>query len=383
MPSSSVVSSKSSIFGGIFTTEPGQRLLTITELLTKRGFEGLYEKCATNLTGNYYQTGLRRVHMWSDNVIDEDIDYVRGRCPDLDETYEACFVNYIAERYTGNQRPTINCPSIHTFVRRYLESVAQQDSITTGDFFATKDPLMRRITCMDATRSALYALVTAESLRIELASEVSARPTTTRQLSETRNVEQYRRTLEEDDVATEVKPEDSVSQVESVRSSRIVPPQRDPTPPRSREPPPPQRDTTPPRTREPPVPSVQRQHSPPPPPPPTAERLQIHSSARDDDDDSRSVTVISTRSARERRDEQRAMSTASSRHYPEEYRTPSRDETIAPSRHDFSIRDDEEEEVHRSRSPRESVASLRTRSVVGSASSSVSIGMKRLKSPRN
>ena len=44
MPSSSVVSTNTSIFGGVFTTEPGQRLLTLTELLAKRGFQGLYDK---------------------------------------------------------------------------------------------------------------------------------------------------------------------------------------------------------------------------------------------------------------------------------------------------------------------------------------------------
>lgn len=355
MPSS-VVSTKSSIFGGIFTTEPGQRLLTISELLTKRGFEGLYEKCSSNVSGTYYQTGLRRVHMWSDNVIDEDIEHVRSRCPDLDETYEACFVNYISERYTGNQRPTINCPPLATFVRRFLESVAQQDSLITGEFFSAKEPLMRRITCMDAARSALYALVTSESLRIELASEVS-HTRTAQTLSNTRNVEQYRRT--DDDAMTEVKPEDSVSQVESVRSSRVV-----------RPPPPTPRvihEDAPSRVQEhecPPAPALTR-------PPPAREPA--------DDDDAKSVTVISTRSAREHRDED-SMSQTPRSHYPEEQRS----YREAPaSRHDFSIRDDEEETTHRSRSPRESVASLRTRSVVGSASSSVSIGMKRLKSPRN
>lgn len=359
MPSS-VVSTKSSIFGGIFTTEPGQRLLTISELLTKRGFEGLYEKCASNISGTYYQTGLRRVHMWSDNVIEEDIEFVRGRCPDLDETYEACFVNYISERYTGNQRPTINCPPLATFVRRFLESVAQQDSLTTGEFFSVKEPLMRRITCMDATRSALYALVTSESLRIELASEVS-NTRTAQTLSNTRNVEQYRRT--DDDSMTEVKPEDSVSQVDSVRSSRIArqpPPSAPPTPRVVHE-------ETPSRVQE-----HERPPSPIPHRPPPREST--------DDDDTRSVTVISTRSARERRDED-AMSQTPRSHYQEEQKSY---REVPASRHDFSIRDDEEEEtLHRSRSPRESVASLRTRSVVGSASSSVSIGMKRLKSPRN
>lgn len=372
MPTSSVISASSSIFGGIFTTEPGQRLLTIAEFLTKRGFEGLYDKCATNVTGAYYQTGLRRVHLWSDNVIEEDIDFVRTRCPDMEETYEACFVNYIAERYSGGQRPTIHCPPIATFVRRFLESVAQQEAVTNGEFFANKDPLMRRITCMDAARSALYALVTSESLRIELASEVShAR----RNLSETRpqDLGTYQRAQQprarDYDASTDVKPEDSVSQVESVRSSRAPPPQ-----PSSR----------------------------PPPPPPSPPRSQRGSSSRgaereEEDDDTRSVTVISTRGERERRrDTPTAPPSVVSRREPSPPPPARREdpdddyENVASpppgsqtSRHDFSMRDDSPKRDERSRSPRDSVASLRTRSVVGSAVSSVSIGMKRMKSPRN
>lgn len=333
MPSSVT---SSAIYGGIFTTEPGQRLLTITEHMAKRGFEGLYEKCKNNIGGTYFQTGLRRVHLWSNEVIDEDLEYVRGRCADLDETYEACFADYISERYRGNNRPTINCPPILTFARRFLESVAQQDSVTNGEFFSSRDPLMRRVTCMEATRSALYALVTSETLRIELASEVGS-VRRERSLADTDPVDlgRYQRSTVEATAASEVKPEDSVSQVESVRSSRI--PTRRPTTP----PPPPERPTAP----------IPRPVTPPP----------VHNER---DDDERSVTVISTKGQRERM--------APTQQTPEE--------PPPPSRHDFHVND----EWHNSpRSPRESVASLRTRSAVGSASSSVSIGMKRVKSPRN
>ena len=328
MPSSVA---SSALYGGIFTTEPGQRLLTITEHMAKRGFDGLYEKCKTNIGGTYYQTGLRRVHLWSDSVIEEDLEYVRDRCPDMDETYEACFVDYISERYRGNNRPTINCPNMLTFSRRFLESVAQQDSVVNGEFFSSRDPIIRRMTCMEATRSALYALVTSETLRIELASEVSsARRERTLADADPVDLGRYQRSTAVD-TSTEVKPEDSVSQVDSVRSSRI--PSRVPHPPRSASPPPP------------------RPASPPP----------VHDER---DDDERSMTVISTRADRER-----AIAA-----------TQTTDEPVEPSRHDFSVHDDWQQVP---RSPRESVASLRTRSAVGSASSSVSIGMKKVRSPRN
>lgn len=331
MPSSSVVSTNTSIFGGVFTTEPGQRLLTLTELLAKRGFQGLYDKCATNISGHYYQTGLRRVHMWSDNVIDEDIEHVRAQCPDLDETYEACFVNYISERYRGGQRPTINCPLVNTFVRRFLESVAQQEAIIHGDFFSTKDPIMRRITCMDATRSALYALVTAESLRIELASEVSSMRRAPSAIGRASS-----RPDEEDDLATEVKPEDSVSQIGSVvRPAAQSPPRR-------------------------------RVES-------ASQMTQTRFREEEPPDDVKSATVIGMRHEREGV----VHRGADSEHSPPAERRP------PPSRHDFSLDEEEDDHRrHRAHSPRESVASLRTRSHVGSASSSVSIGMKRLKSPR-
>ena len=139
MPSSSV-SSSSSIFAGIFSNEPGQRLLTILEHMTKRGFEGLYRKCVNNIEGDYYQTGLRRVHLWSNEVIQEDLDAVCKTCPDMEETYGASFTMYISERYRGGQRPTVNCPPMVTFARRFLESVAQQDAIQNGDCFRSRDP---------------------------------------------------------------------------------------------------------------------------------------------------------------------------------------------------------------------------------------------------
>ena len=236
MPSS--VASASPIIGGIFTSEPGQRLLTILELFTRQGFESLYDRCRSNLAGTYYQTGLRRVHLWTDATIEEDVAYVRGRCADLDETYEACFVDYIRERYRGNQRPTVRCPPLVSFVRHFLESVAQQDALTTGDFFAIRDPVMRRMACMEAGRSALYALVSNESLRVELASQVSAARSAPRSLADASPADlEQRSVVSRTAVPVEhaasqtgplVRPEDSISQVGSTVSRRAPPPPPEP-----------------------------------------------------------------------------------------------------------------------------------------------------------
>ena len=76
---------------GIFAHENGQRLLQLLIQLTSRGFRGLYEKCKNDISGNYYQTGLRRVHAWSNDVLEEDIAFVKRSSPDMDETYEKLF----------------------------------------------------------------------------------------------------------------------------------------------------------------------------------------------------------------------------------------------------------------------------------------------------
>jgi hypothetical protein len=206
----STVSASSSLYAGIFSREQGQRFLQILVSLSDRGFEGLYRKCQGNVEGNYYQTGLRRVNAWSDAVIVEDIDFIKSVFPDLEETFETCFFNYVEDRYRGRHKAMVNTPNIVTFVRLYLESVGTQESLSNGDYFAKRDPVLKRITCMDAARTALFSLSNSEHVKVELLSEVSS----VRQLAHTSQHE-----LEK---MTDVTPNDSVSQI-SVPRSRIEP----------------------------------------------------------------------------------------------------------------------------------------------------------------
>ena len=84
---------------GIFAHESGQRLLHILLKLGERGFGGLFDKCSQNIPGSYYQTGLRRVSQWSEDVLLEDINFVKSDCPDISETYETCFAQYLMDRF--------------------------------------------------------------------------------------------------------------------------------------------------------------------------------------------------------------------------------------------------------------------------------------------
>ena len=63
------------------------------------------------------------MNAWSDSVIIEDIDFVKSVFPDLEETFETCFFNYVEDRYRGRRKAMINTPNIVTFVRLYLESI--------------------------------------------------------------------------------------------------------------------------------------------------------------------------------------------------------------------------------------------------------------------
>ena len=181
---------------GIFASENGQRLLHILEKLTHRGFEGLYARCKDDLQCDYYQTGLQRVGVWSSDVIREDIDFVCETCPDFEETFESCFVQYVQDRYRGQRRATVRTPPMVEFVRSFLESMGQHEALATGDYFAKRDSMQQRLSCMDSARQAMFALVKTEHVRVELASEVSA-------------VKPTHRTLHEDDVH----PNDSISNV--------------------------------------------------------------------------------------------------------------------------------------------------------------------------
>ena len=154
---------------GIFAHESGQRLLSILLMLADRGFKGLYDKCAHNLSGHYYQEGLRRVHKWSDDVVREDIAYVREACPDLDETYAACFVQYVSDRWRGG-RPTVRTPELPP-------CAASRGPRPTGEPRdgrpARRSFAYRRVTCMDAARTR-STRSSGRERRVELLSEVRA-----------------------------------------------------------------------------------------------------------------------------------------------------------------------------------------------------------------
>lgn len=381
-----MTSSRQILSSGIFSAEPGQRLLSICDTLTRRAFHGLYAKCTDNIQGTYYQTGLKRVHVWSDAIVNEDIDFVRNTCPDIDETYEMCFVHYVEERFRGSRRPVVNCPHILKFVRRFLESVAMHEHLQTAEFFTTRDVIQKRITCMDACRQAFYSLVNADSVRVEAESTVS------RGTAPPSEVSVDRRPPKESDVVLEneepeIMPSDSISQID-VPNSVVSVSSR--TQQRRAEDAGEHRDEiiereqhTP---RRPPSPVEDDDRLPPPSPPRRA--VEEDRGARDgerrvyktqeeyrrSDAPPAPSSYISTASSttRRRADDARTERREADEHATRRYRPELLDETRSDvSRHDFEMVDNA------------SVASLRTRSAVGSRDSSVSIGMKRLKSPRS
>ena len=162
---------------GIFAHEVGQRLLQILLKLGDRGFKGLYARCngiKNGVNGVYYQTGLKRVSSWSQDVINEDIAFVRESCPDMDETFVECFGKYVVDRFGQNKRVCHKCPPIDSFVRIFLESLGQHEALITGAFFDSRDQAIKRIACMDTCRQALYTLVSMDNVRVELESEVGS-----------------------------------------------------------------------------------------------------------------------------------------------------------------------------------------------------------------
>ena len=38
---------------------------------------------------------------------------------DLDDTFEACFVEYVSDRYYERRQPTVQCPSVAVFARQF------------------------------------------------------------------------------------------------------------------------------------------------------------------------------------------------------------------------------------------------------------------------
>ena len=381
-----MTSSHQILSSGIFSAEPGQRLLSICDSLTRRAFQGLYAKCKDNVQGNYYQTGLKRVHVWSDDIVHEDIEFVRNTCPDIDETYEMCFVHYVEERFRGSRRPVVNCPLIIKFVRRFLESVAMHEHLQTAEFFTTRDVLQKRITCMDACRQAFYSLVNTDSVRVETESTVSRG--TAPPPSEVSHRAPTATDVVLESEEPDIMPSDSISQIDvpnSVVSVSSRTQQR-----RVEEDQAVRRDAHEEIRDERDL--SQRPTSPiadvrPPPSPPRRAAVEDRGAHGDErrvyktqeeyrrtDAPPAPSSYISTASSTTRRRADDARSArrdadekATIRYHPELMEEARSD----VSRHDFEMVDNA------------SVASLRTRSAVGSRDSSVSIGMKRLKSPRS
>lgn len=342
------------IAAGIFANESGQRLLQILLKLGERGFKGLHDKCSSNITGAYFQQGLRRVHLWSDEVLLEDISFVKAECPDLEETYEACFLQYVNDRFGGTNRQKVSIPLVLEFVRRFLESLGQHETLITADYFVSRDAMLKRIACMDACRQALYTLATSDRVQVVLASEVGSvvpsRPHA-RALSET--------TPSELASHVEVHPADSISQVglPAVRSQpppssprrSVAPSERLPEvpPPDSPPPPPPVslEDTLP--EAPPASPTLPAVEFPNPPSPPKSV-VSIHLPSR------------------------MASKASSAFHVPPSVASVAKS-TI--SRHDFEERPLEDDVPVAQPRP--------TRQVASSRDSSVSIGMRTARSPKH
>ena len=153
------------VFSGIFAYEPGQRLLQILLKLADQAFRALYDKCAPNLSGQYYQAGLKRVRNWSNDVINEDIECVRSECTDMETTYKMCFQKYV-EHWFQTNRVQIKIPALFDFVRRFVEALGEHVALTSGEFFISKDVVYARMACMDACRTAMSAMMTPENVRL-------------------------------------------------------------------------------------------------------------------------------------------------------------------------------------------------------------------------
>lgn len=156
---------------GVFATEPGQRLLSMLLDFSDRAFESLYKKVHGDTRSPYYKVGVARTPAWQDEVFQEDMAAVANEYPDMYETYAECFDRYAGERWpNGRRRPA--CPPMLDFIKKYYEHLGRHKDILSGDYFRHQDPVRMRVTCMDATRCALYAVITTESAPVELASEI-------------------------------------------------------------------------------------------------------------------------------------------------------------------------------------------------------------------
>ena len=148
---------------GIFREEPGQRLLQVLLSLSERGFRGLYDSAGGKCNTAYYQEGLRRVFAWPDEVVQEDVDYVCQKFPDYEHTFENCYALYTKEWQKAQRRES--GPGVLRFTRMFYECLSQQDPIMNGEFFTGRNVLVKKVSCMDAARQAIYTIMSSDEGR--------------------------------------------------------------------------------------------------------------------------------------------------------------------------------------------------------------------------
>ena len=287
--------------------------MSVCAMLCHRAFGDLYNRLSRNeLSWMQYHQGLCRVHTWKDAYLYDDIRYVTEQCPDFAETYESAFFHYIHDRF--RDRPTVLTPPAVDFVRLFLSVISKQPSVVNATFFDETEQVAPRIACMDAIRSAFYAMTNQENVRVELASRVSPTPSDKGEEEEFENVE--------------ISPNDSISQISYPQPRRVDPlrrlmPTPAPSPPRSSAsrarpevpppaPSPPRSSASRARSRSPPAPapspprsSASRARSEVPPPAPSPPRSSAsrasHKSRHDFDADAappRPEAFVSSRTAR-------------------------------------------------------------------------------------
>ena len=73
--------------------------------------------------------------------------------PDTQDTFREC-VAHVVDRYR-HKRSEHRCPEFPHFLRAFIESIAKHDQLRSTQWFSARDPIARRMACVDSARNAL------------------------------------------------------------------------------------------------------------------------------------------------------------------------------------------------------------------------------------
>lgn len=161
------------VFSGVFADEISQRFLRIMHECTDNAFTELY-KHSMPQNPTQYRAGLDRVALWDSEVVRDEYRTLCKKYADVDDTFRCVYVSFVKAMRGGKTvKLMVSMPKFEAFLRCFFAQVSRHKCLSTAKYFQQASLLDQRVTCLDATRDALFEFIGDEHVKLEDRSVIS------------------------------------------------------------------------------------------------------------------------------------------------------------------------------------------------------------------